>query len=374
MPKTYIKSSPNFKETKWQDLPEWISLVLKKLPKIEYKNFVTIRKLKELNKKEGINRNILGIRRKISGKETFRIKFPINLDSIDYVKLYALMVSEGSYRTEFSLNVPEKELHELFRDSIKKILSKEISDSIKYDYNHEFLRARAPAILRYIFPIPNKIPKLIIKNKEFAREYLKVAFECEGSPILNKKQHKRYIKLSRYTDITKFVSNEKIPLMKRIYIGKVKKEYPLLFEQASKNPPDTLLGEQILLEKHFNIDSKLQLEAIRKNKVDNRAGKITARWVLFIYANNIDKFIREIAFISERKNQILEEMKKIKGNNPQYFALKIMQKVSKNKIFRAKEFNKEMKKFGYTSPQKYIWSYNKKGLLRRIKEGHYQIV
>ena len=67
-------------------------------------------------------------------------------------------------------------------------------------------------------------------------------------------------------------------------------------------------------------------------------------------------------------------MKKIKGSNPQYFALKIMQNVSNNKIFRAKEFNREMKKFGYTSPQKYIWSYNIKGLLRRIKEGHYQIV
>ena len=34
--------------------------------------------------------------------------------------------------------------------------------------------------------------------------------------------------------------------------------------------------------------------AIRNNKTDTRCGKITARWVLFIYANNIDKFIENI--------------------------------------------------------------------------------
>jgi hypothetical protein len=96
--------------------------------------------------------------------------------------------------------------------------------------------------------------------------------------------------------------------------------------------------------------------------------------VLFIYANNIDKFIKEIGFISERKNALLTEMKKIRGNNPQYYTLDVIKSISDNKgYFYRKNFIKEMKGIGYKSPLCYLLRYENKNLIRKIKRGYYQI-
>jgi len=136
-----------------------------------------------------------------------------------------------------------------------------------------------------------------------------------------------------------------------------------------------LLLEQILLKQHFDIDSKITLEAIRSNKTSLRCGKISARWVLLIYANNINKFVKEIGFISKRKNKKLEEMKKIRGNNPQYSTLKIIQKITdKRGYFYRKDFIQEMKKLGYKSPSCYLWRFHYKRLIKRIKFGYYKIL
>ncbi len=135
-----------------------------------------------------------------------------------------------------------------------------------------------------------------------------------------------------------------------------------------------MYGEQLLLKKQFNIDSQLVLEAIRKNKTGFRAGTISVRWVLVIYANNIDKFIEEIGFISERKNAILEQMKQIKGNNPQYYAITIIKRImNTNNFFYRKDFIKEMTAEGYKSPSCYLNRYLKGKHIIRTRRGVYQL-
>jgi len=374
--KEYIRDSPKLDKINWQDIPDSIKLKLDIFPDEikKFGNFITIRRLKLVKKDKKVAKNIIGIKRSMTGNKWFKIKLPIMLKNKVYSTLYALMISEGSYKTEFSLNVPEKEFHDLFRNCIKNLISEEAANLIRIDYNKQFLRSRAPAIIRHIIPFPEHIPLTILKNRELAREYLKVAFEAEGSPILNKSKCKRYIKLSRYTDISSFISNEKFTLKKRIYVNAIKVKYPKLFEKIKEHPPKILLGEQILLKKHFDIDTKLQLEAIRKNKTDLRAGKITARWVLFIYAHNINKFIKEIGFISKKKNGICTEMMKIKTRRPKYYNLKIINKIQKDKFFYSKAFVKEMKKIGYKSPRCYLQRFSKQGLIKKISRGYYKII
>lgn len=375
--KEYISNSPRFEKIMWWKISKNIKLKVNNLPN-EIKrlgNFITVKRLKLYNNKEKITNKIIGIKRSMMGNEMFEIKFPINLIKKEYAQLYALMVSEGSYNTEFSLNVPEDFFHSLFKQCIKNLISKECSNLIKKDYNKDFLRSRAPSIIRKIIPIPDHIPYIILNNKKLARGYLKVAFEAEGSPIFDKKQYKRYIKLSRYNDITCFVSEERLPLKKRIYVGAIKDKYPRLYEKIKNHPPKILEGEQILLKYHFGIDSKIVLEAIRKNKTDLRAGKITARWVLFIYANNINKFINQIGFISKNKLQKQKEMEKIKGNKQQYSTVEIIKKITnKNNNFYAKHFVKEMKRIGYKSPRCYLARFNNKGIIKRLRKGYYRLL
>ncbi len=371
----YIESSPNSNTIQWSDLPDSIQLKLKTFPKDIKRlgEFTSIRRLKQSQVHDDITPLITNIRG-ISGHKQFSIRFPVHLNNIHYVRLYSLMVSEGYYKSEFAVNVPELFFHEMFKSSIKGIISEDTSKLITEDYNKGFLRSRAPAILRYIIPVPRYIPRLILENKDFSREYLRIAFEAEGSPIFDKQRHKRYIKLSRYNNISEYISNENLPITKRIYLSEIKTKYPVLFNKIKNYPPNVLLGEQILLKRHFDIDSQLRLEAIRKNSTGFRAGKISARWVLFIYANNIDKFIKDIGFISERKNELLEEMKEIRGNNPQYYTLDVINRISdKKRCFYRRDFIKEMKRIGYKSPSCNLLRYEDKNLIRKIKRGYYQV-
>ena len=357
----------------WFDLSNNLMLKLKNKPDdIDSKrDFITIRKLKK-SKKE-ITSKIIAIKKYRRNNSSFKINFPIYLKNIYYVKLYPLMVSERSYRTEFSLNLPEIFFHKLFKESINHLISMEAGNYIKYDYNKGFLRSRAPSVLKNIIPIPNQIPKFIINNQKFAKEYLKVAFEAEGSAILNLKKHKRCIKLSRYVNITDFIQNEKIPLQKRLFKGIIIKEYPQLYQKIKDYPPILLAQEKLMLKKYFDIDSKIGIEAIRKNKVSNRCGKITARWTLLIYANNINKFINKIGFISKNKKNITKKMLTLRSNNPQYTNLKIIDQISDKKgFFLRNDFIKKMKKEGYISPSCFLHRFHQKGLIKRIKPGYFK--
>ena len=371
----YQTSGSNIKEINWWCLPEEIKLELNEFPFDIKKlgNFTTIRRLKDSKQRKKITTNIIAIKKEMMGCKCFKVKFPINLNSKEYAKLYALMISEGSHNTEFSINVPEKEFHALFNESIERIISEEAARHIKVDNNHQIQRSRAPAILRHLIPIPKIIPSVIFSDKELARECLKVSFEAEGSPIFNKK-HKRYIKLTRYKDITNLVTSYDLLDTTRIYAGTIKKVQPELWNKIKEYPPETLLGEHLMLKHHFNVDNKLILEAIRKNKTDFRAGKITARWVLLIYANNINKFIKEINFISENKIRKCQEMLKIRANNPQYFSFGIIKSITKHHRFNRKDFVNAMRTLGYKSPGCYLWRYESKKLIKKIGKGNYQLL
>lgn len=373
----YIKNSPKIKAVDWFDLPAETHFLLKEFPKevkqIGKSNFVSSRRLKNFyGNDKSLNEKIIGIKKYMRGNKYLEINFPINLKTREYVKLYALMVSEGYTRSEFSIHVPEKYFHDIFKKNIHYLVNSNFANEIRVGLSNGFLRSRAPAKIRHLIPIPKHLPSMILENKEFAREYLRIAFDAEGSAILNEKQHKRYIKLSRYVDITNFVE-EKLPLQKRIFTNKIKDKYPALFEKIKYYPPKTLLGEYILLKKYFGINSKLRLEAIKKNKTSFRAGGTTARWVLFIYADNIDVFIKEINFISEEKRKKCELMTKIKANKPQYSTLQFIEKISKNSVVLRKDFISEMKKEGYKSPGCYMHRFEKKGIIKRIGKGKYTI-
>ena len=56
-------------------------------------------------------------------------------------------------------------------------------------------------------------------------------------------------------------------------------------------------------------------------------------------------------------------------------SLNIMKKIQKENIFSTKEFNKEMGKLGYVSPQKFIGDYWKnKKIIERVKRGEYRLL
>lgn len=370
----YINNCSIKQETNWFDLPISCYVLINKKGEKKQKVRLIKKLIDEAGKDKNINENIKGIRISMK-KGILDLKFPVNLNQIEYIKLYSLMISEGSFNTEFSLNVPEKEFHQIFKNSLKKLISRNIL--IKKDFNHDYERSRAPAITRYLIPFPNHLHSILFKNKDFAREYLRIAFEAEGSPIFNLKRHKKYIKMSRNNSVTGLFQNRNLVEGKRVFINEIKKYHTKQYEQIIKNPDDLILGEHLLMKYWFDIDSTLKLESIRLNKIGNGKGKISSKWVLYIYSGeDIKKFRDEIGFITENKKKKCDEMlKKIPSRRKQYTALKIMKQIQKDSIFSTKEFNKEMKKLGYVSPQKYIWDYMKnKKIIKRVKRGEYRLL
>ena len=270
----------------WWDLPDSLQLKLKNpLPELSKdRTLVTVRKCKRYADYGEITNLVMGIKHHIRSSKHLKLKFPLVFNSELYAKLYALMLSEGSFNTEFSLNLPEDFFHKMFFECIKGLLSVDVANKIMYDYNSGFKRSRAPAQVRYMIPLPVSVPALIKNNKSLAKSYLRVAFEAEGSPILDIASHKRYIKLTRYTSVDDCVKVDLLPLAKRVFKGKLKQFNPEVCVAIESKPPVLLLDEQKMLQKHFNIESKLYFEAVRNNHTGFRAGKITARWVLIIYA------------------------------------------------------------------------------------------
>jgi len=365
----YINTSSERKEVNWFNLPKTMHLLMK-----DNKMKVIRKLISDFGENPELNEQIKGIL--ISPRHgILKISFPIGLDQECYIRIYALMISEGSYITEFSLNVPEEEFHRIFAENLKKLISPKIT--IKLDKNHSFKRSRASSIIRNIIPIPNKLPKILFANKLFGKEYLKIAFEAEGCPIYNLKRSKKYIKLSRNSNATKFIKKEGLIPEKKIFINEIKRNFNKEYLKLIHNPDSLILGEHLLLKHLFNIDSMLQIESIRLNKLGNRKGKISVKWVLYIYSGeDIKKFYENIGFMSPKKqNKCKEMLKNIPSKRKQYFALSIMNKVQKKGVFIAKDFNKEMKKIGYTTPKKFIWDYCKnKKIIEKLGDGKYRLL
>ena len=368
----YYAIAPNVSEVNFWDLPKGLKLVLYNNPKFNYLNKKSIGEILKLyGKNLELNRTIKYVLSK-NGR-LLPIRFPLNLKSIDYVRLYSLMLSEGSYKTEFSLNVPESEFHEIFIKSLCKLCGTEIRDYIKQDKNNGFLRSRVNRIIRWVIPIPEHIPKFILSSDKLSKEYLKIAFEAEGSPVFTKQGGctKRYIRLTRNTDVSKIFKKLHAPYTEFTFneLDKNAKNFVL------SNPSLSILGEHLILKNNFCINSSLKPEKVRINKTHFRKGKVSAKWALHIYADSLDKFLKDIGFISERKKGIANKMMKVKGRKAQFSALELIKTIkSKDNTFLRKDFIKEMKNRGYISSQAFLWRYSNKNLIKRVKRGIYQLL
>ena len=373
----YMSKAPNTKKIHYWDLHPQLCVGFSSNPvqKINMKgDSITVQRLCRLAGNDPkMERNIsFFLMHKSSGRK-LRITLPLNLNDISFVNLYALMVSEGSHKTEFRLHVPEKIFHDMFIENLEAIFSNEIKKHVTQKMDKGVMRSNAPRAIRYFLPIPKHIPKLILENKEYCRRYLQIAFEAEGSPIFV--GNKRYISLKRNVDVTPILENKtKYPEYERIYFGQLKRDYNELAMNVEENPPITLLGEHLMLRYYFSIYSIMKPEAIRINETSHRCGKISARWALCIYADSVNKFIQEIGFLSKRKQTIANRMAKIVGRRRRHFALDIMRNIQKNGFFTGYDFSNEMKSYGYVSPRAYIYRYVKSGLIKRIGRSRYRLL
>lgn len=373
----YLKTAPTKIEINYWDLPKNACINFYSIPKnvkMRGSTITTRRLIEQIKKDSKINKQIESVLF-LRNSRRLSLKLPLSLDTIDFVNLHSLMVSEGSHKSEFRIHVPERFFHDIFVKSLSNIFGEEIKKLIIQKRERNILRSTAPAIIRNIIPINEYIPQIILKNKEYCRRYLQISFEAEGSPILV--GSKRYISLKRNTSIDDVIKTKLNYLEeKRIYIKKFAEDYPSLINIVQSHPPKSLLGEHLILKEYFDIDSIINPEAIRINKTNHRCGgKIAVRWALYIYADSINKFIKEIDFISKNKKIKTKEMLKIKGNKRQYFSLDIMKNISENKIFKTSDFVIEMKKLGYVSPQKFLWDYWKnKKIIKRIGRGTYKLL
>jgi hypothetical protein len=106
----YKENSPAHTSVNWWDLSKGTKIGFKNLPKtVRLRgNTTTIgRLLSILDKEEHISKDISYLISDIFGQNKLKINFPIELNNEAYVKLFALMASEGSTNSEFTLHVPE---------------------------------------------------------------------------------------------------------------------------------------------------------------------------------------------------------------------------------------------------------------------------
>lgn len=348
----------NFETVSIEDLPTHLFLSLKNGSRISVKKFLQNKKYKM----EDVS-GIVNLKRK---KYIIKIDFPINLINFDYVRLYSLMLAEGSKTTEFRLHVPEKELHFIFKQSIKNLFPKtNMENLLSMGKSHNISRSNAPSILRFIIPIPNEIPNFIQANKEFSKEFIKIFFESEGTVVKNR------IKLTQSIPIELKIARLKTK-NRRIFLGEIKRKKNL-FKKIKSFEPKILLDIQKMLEQHFNINSLIRFESIRINKTA-RKGKITAKWVISITSKNISKFYDKIGLLTDSKNQKLRKVANSPKRNIDFFALEIMKKLSKRKnYFSFREFIEAMKKEGYVYASVYLWRYQKSKFITKLSRGKYKV-
>jgi len=374
----YIDNSPNQTIIHYWDLPNGIRVKLTNPPKeltVRGETF-TIGKIKRVfgNSAE-IEDKIISIVNWRNHKHEFSVKFPIHLTNEKYVLLYSLMLSEGSSHDEFRIHVPEEEFHAIFQDNLNSFfehisINQSIAKNIKV--------SKAPECIRHLIPIPRYIPRFILEEKEFARIYLRVAFEAEGHfryKHLKNEAVNRRIKLSRNTGIDSLIAQPlSYNIGERIPFSQIEKDNTNLAKSILNNPCPIILGEAILLKKHFDIDVSLFPEYIRINKTSFRRGKTSVKWTMYLHSINIDRFVNDIGAITERKKQLCELMGKVTLRRPNYNALKIMKQSAKNGIFSSREYSSEMLKVGYKFPEVFLSKYKKKNLIRKVDSQHYLLL
>ena len=375
----YLNDAPEICNVHFWDLPKGTPVGLKSKPENlnlrGHTQTVTVRRLLKLyGQNSEIEKNIKFLLNWRNKNHRINVRFPLSLKNVHYVKLYALMISEGSFNSEFRLQVPEKEFHTIFVESLEALF-RDVMISHRIDNNVPI--TYAPAKISSLLPMPRHIPRFILNNKEFSRIYLRIAFEAEGSLHLIKHKtgtHRR-IKLSRNLGIDDLVV-ETLHYQKltRIYKGALEKDYPQLFARISQNPCPTILGELYMLKKHFDVDAKIVPEYIRINKTSFRRGKISVKWTLTIHGQNINRFIDEVGFVTKGKIEKSRELLKIHSHRRRHFALTIIDAVKNDDVFTRFDFMSKMDALGYTNAQCFLYRYLKQGKIKRLERGKYLLL
>ncbi|WXG44060.1 MAG: hypothetical protein WED04_08515 [Promethearchaeati archaeon SRVP18_Atabeyarchaeia-1] len=372
----YANTAPNVRRTHYWDLGPSILVGFNRLPEgLQSKTgSISVKKLLGLGGRRKTEDSISyipvrGVRQKT---RKLRIRLPLNLDNLDYVRIYAVMLSEGSFRTEFRLHVPEEVFHGILSSSLRNLLGKQLLHFMHKTKSRNVPRTRFPSAIRYLLPIPERIPRFILHNKEFCREYLRIAFEAEGSPSNSKS--KRYIHLVRTTDVSDFTRELDISVGQKVTFGQLKRTHPKLANLVLANPPPTLLGEHLVLLHHFKIQSTVAPESIRRNKTSLRRGKISAKWSLNIYSEDLPRFAHEIGFLPRNKNSRVTKMLKVRGRRRKLSSFnQVIKHLQRGGIFLTKDFASKMREMGYKSPSAYLSRYKKRGLIESTEVGVYRI-
>ena len=376
----YTDSAPLLDELHYWDLPDKYCVLVENLPrKLRFRGTtqsISIGRLKRnFGKDCSIDHCIKALVTWRNKKHSFNITFPFSFINEEYVQLYSLMLSEGSHKGEFKLHVPEEEFHELFAQCLTRLFG---PIQIRTTIYRNVKVSIAPKKVSFLVPIPKQIPAFIINNKEFARLYLRIAFEAEANfryKLLKTGCIQRKIKISRNYGIDGLVDTV-LPYREaeRIYIGRLKKEFPELVAKIIKNPCPTIVGEKILLKKHFDIETSLYPEYIRINKTTIRRGKISVKWTMNIHGENIDKFVKEIGCITEKKRVVLCRMHLVGKRRSNYTALKIMKTIARGNIFDLNDYALEMFKQGYKYPDVFLSKYKLRNLIERVSSRTYRIL
>lgn len=93
----YIKECSKKQEVNWFDIPKSCYVLINKLDGKENKVKLVKKLIDKYDRDTALNKNIIGIRISMK-KGILPLKFPINLNQIEYIRLYTLMVSEGSFK------------------------------------------------------------------------------------------------------------------------------------------------------------------------------------------------------------------------------------------------------------------------------------
>lgn len=366
----YLKTAPGIQQIHYWDLPDHLTVDISdfklRSPSLSVNN-PTIKTIKRIAGKDiEIETKIKRIINWTMKRFDLNVKLPLDLVNEHYVSLYSLMLSEGHYKNAFRLQVPEKEFHQIFATSIEKLFPENDFSKLYSINNNDIPRSTGSSILRYFIPIPEIIPRFILDNKDFAETYLRIAFEAEGSVL-----SRGIIQLSRSIELPKdFKIDGKTG--KRIFIGDIRKNYPILYSKLVKHLPMTLIGEYLMLKRHFGIEGKMIPESVRINKTTARRGKYSVKWKLRITSVNKNKFVKEIGFITEYKNNKAIKTLDIPTRKPKFFAFETMKEISKNGLFTRKEFVRRMGNI-YKYPQSFIQNYERIGVIKRIVKGKYKI-
>jgi hypothetical protein len=268
--------------------------------------------------------------------------------------------------------VPEEVFHKILSLSLRNLLGRHLLFFMHRTTCRNVRRTSFPRAIRYLLPIPEHIPRFILHNKEFCREYLRIAFEAEGSPSTSKS--KRYIRPVRSTDVSNITGELDISVGKKVTFVQLKHAHPKLANLVLANPPSTLLGEHLVLLHHFKILSRMAPESIRRNKTAFRTGEFSAKWALCIYSEDLPKFAREIGFLSRNKNSRMAKMLKVRGRRRKLSTFnEVIKHLQREGVFCTRHFASKMREMGYKSPRVYLSRYKRLGLIETIERGVYRI-